>query len=80
MNDSGFKTKAITRPDVYIPTGMLDILVILRRGNLVKAFSIVTVIAICEYSTPSLFVTNAKRFFRAHNSNPSPRDAYLRIL
>ena len=55
MNDSGFKTKAITRPDVFIPTGMLDIVVILQRGNLVKAFSIVTVIAICEYSTlPSL--------------------------
>ena len=36
MNDSGFKTKAITRPDVFIPTGMLDIVVILR-GNLVKA-------------------------------------------
>ena len=59
MHDSGFKTNVITRPDVYIPTGMLDIVVILQRGNLVKAFSMATVIAtsICEslFSHPSSF-------------------------
>jgi len=57
MHDSGFKTNDITRPDVYIPTGMLDIVVILQRGNLVKAFSMATVIAICEslFSHPSSF-------------------------
>lgn len=40
---------AFTRPDVNIPFGMIDIMVDLQRGNLVKAFSVVTVLSICEY-------------------------------
>lgn len=58
---------------------MLDIMVILQRGNLVKTFSIVAVIAICECSSllPSSF-TNANP--RDDNTNPSPRHAHLRIL
>ncbi|KAF8810242.1 hypothetical protein BYT27DRAFT_7186680 [Phlegmacium glaucopus] len=42
----GFKTNTITRPNVYIPAGMVDIVITISRGNLVKAFSIVITIAI----------------------------------
>ncbi|KAF4617603.1 hypothetical protein D9613_006280 [Agrocybe pediades] len=42
----GFKTQAVTRPNVNIPPGMVDIVVNVQRGNLVKAFSIVTVLAV----------------------------------
>jgi hypothetical protein len=78
-NHSGFKTNAITRPDVIIPTGMLDILVILQRGNLVKTFSVVIVVAICECSSPfPSSLTNANP--RDDNTNPAPCHVYLRIL
>ncbi|KDR83260.1 hypothetical protein GALMADRAFT_276159, partial [Galerina marginata CBS 339.88] len=43
---TGFKTKAVTRQNVTIPVGMVDIVITLQRGNLVKTFSIVTVLAI----------------------------------
>jgi hypothetical protein len=42
----GFKTSTVTRPNVYIPPGMVDILITISRGNLIKAYSIVATIAI----------------------------------
>lgn len=78
-DDSGFKTHAVDRSDVITPTGMLDILVILQRGNLVKAFSIVIVVAICECSSP-LPSSFTEAYPRDDNTNPSPCHVYLRIL
>jgi len=42
---------AVTRQNVTIPPGMVDVVVTLKRGNLVKGFSLVVVLAICEYRT-----------------------------
>jgi hypothetical protein len=52
---SGFKTNAVTRSNFTIPPGVVDVVITLSRGNLVKAFSIIAVIAICEcYCVPLL--------------------------
>jgi len=45
---------AVTRKNAIIPPGMVDIVVSLKRGNLVKGFSLVVVLAICEYRTSAL--------------------------
>ncbi|KAF8810245.1 hypothetical protein BYT27DRAFT_7186689 [Phlegmacium glaucopus] len=42
----GFKTNTVTRPNVYIPAGMVDIVITISRGNLIKTYSIVVTIAI----------------------------------
>ncbi|KAF8810243.1 hypothetical protein BYT27DRAFT_7253830 [Phlegmacium glaucopus] len=43
---AGFKTNTITRPNVNIPAGMVDIVITISRGNLIMAYSIVATIAI----------------------------------
>ncbi|PPQ72097.1 hypothetical protein CVT26_006875, partial [Gymnopilus dilepis] len=42
----GFSTNVVPRPGVAIPPGVVDIVITLRRANLVRAFSIVTVLAV----------------------------------
>ena len=45
----GFKTNAFPRSDIYIPPGVADIIIVLSRGNLIRAYSVVTTISICEH-------------------------------
>ncbi|KAF9471880.1 hypothetical protein BDN70DRAFT_868898 [Pholiota conissans] len=59
----GFKTRAYTRPGVTIPPGMLDIVIDIDRGNLVKAFSIVAVISIWMITLILLLVMLTCVFF-----------------
>ena len=47
---SGFKTNAVTRSNIFIPPGLVDIVITLSRGNLVKTFAIVATIGICTFN------------------------------
>ncbi|KAF8157809.1 hypothetical protein B0H34DRAFT_674338 [Crassisporium funariophilum] len=60
---TGFKTKAITRPNVFIPSGMVDIIVTLSRGNLVKTYSILATSAIWLITIILLLVMITAVFF-----------------
>jgi len=51
---SGFKTNAVTRPNVTIPAGLVDIVITISRGNLVITYSIVATIAKCNYVLPDI--------------------------
>ncbi|KAJ7575899.1 hypothetical protein C8J56DRAFT_405531 [Mycena floridula] len=59
----GFKTSAVTRPNVNIPPGVLDIIVNLERGNLVKIYSIVVTIAVWLVTLILLLVMITSVFF-----------------
>ncbi|KAF9471882.1 hypothetical protein BDN70DRAFT_938614 [Pholiota conissans] len=59
----GFKTHAYTRRGVTIPPGMLDIVIDIDRGNLVKAFSIVAIISIWMITLILLLVMLTCVFF-----------------
>ncbi|KAF9473957.1 hypothetical protein BDN70DRAFT_937020 [Pholiota conissans] len=59
----GFKTLAYTRPNVEIPPGMLDIIIDIRPGNLVKTFSVTATIAIWLITLMLLLVMLTCVFF-----------------
>ncbi|KAJ7589987.1 hypothetical protein C8J56DRAFT_1025257 [Mycena floridula] len=59
----GFKTSAVTRPNVNIPPGVLDIIVNLERENLVKIYSIVATIAVWLVTLILLLVMITSVFF-----------------
>ncbi|KAF9054820.1 hypothetical protein BJ165DRAFT_1440935 [Panaeolus papilionaceus] len=59
----GFSTNVAPRKDVFIPPGMLDITIALRRANLVRAYSIVATLAIWSITLILLLVMLTSVFF-----------------
>ncbi|KAF8192101.1 hypothetical protein BJ912DRAFT_849126 [Pholiota molesta] len=59
----GFKTFLYTRPNVTVPQGMLDIVIDLQRGNLVRTFSVTATIAIWMITLMLLLVMFTCVFF-----------------
>ncbi|KAK7444355.1 hypothetical protein VKT23_015370 [Stygiomarasmius scandens] len=59
----GFKTSAAPRTDINIPPGIIDIIVTLERGNLVKTYGIVSAIAIWLVTLILLLVMITSVFF-----------------
>ncbi|PPQ76171.1 hypothetical protein CVT24_006597 [Panaeolus cyanescens] len=59
----GFSTNVEPRTDVFVPGGMLNVLISLRRANLVRAYSIVATLAIWLITLILLLVMLTSVFF-----------------
>ncbi|KAF5317933.1 hypothetical protein D9619_012171 [Psilocybe cf. subviscida] len=60
---TGFKTVAVSGSDTTIPAGMIDVIIEVRRGNLVKSFSVVATISIWMITVILLLVMITCVFF-----------------
>ena len=64
----GFETSAVTRSNIYIPPGLVDMVITLTRGNYIKAYCIVITIAMCAFSRYYYSLRHLFFYFRVdHN-------------
>ena len=57
-HSSGFQTSVTPQQKIYVPPDVIDVIVTLKRSNLVISYGIISTVAICKLLTPYTCASN----------------------
>ena len=77
---SGFQTSVAPQQKIYVPPDVIDVIVTLKRSNLVRSYGIISTVAICELIAPPIHVSPIMPSSRDDNHYLAPRDDYDSLL